>query len=198
MHGITKGKVIMEKHFLVGLGARNLIGKKNVVEILNRFGHSLSCSTASEILTAYAESNIEKSKSSSLLPLQPSNPDEIVLSYFWVNNFYLERDKQYGGGSINIRTMMAFQEGRTQSSNNTHFHVPRKKSRRISSDKNLNRLKRVDKQIEPPRRTITSVQQQHFDEKKLMALYYAWIIACYDTSFDPTIPIFSGFMTNLR
>ena len=122
-------------------------------------------------MTAYAESNIEKSKSSSLLPLQPSNPDEIVLSYFCVDNFYLETGKQYGGGAINISTMMTFQEGRTKSSNNKHFHVPRKKSRRINSDKNSSPFERADKLIEPPRHTITSVQQQHFDEKKLMALY---------------------------
>ena len=87
VHGITKGKVIMKEHFLLGLGVHNLTGKKNVVEIVNKFGHSLSYSTASEILSAYAKSNIEKSKSSLLLPLQLSNPDEIVLSYFWVENF---------------------------------------------------------------------------------------------------------------
>ena len=197
VHGITKGRVIMEKHFLIWFGVHNLTGKKNVVELLNKFGHSLSYSTASEILTAYAESSIEKSKSSSRLPLQSSNPDEIILNYCWVDNFDLETDKQYGGGAINITTMTAFQEGRTQSSNNMHFHVLRKKSSRINSDKYLPRLKRVDKKIESPRRSITSVQQQHFDEKKLMALYYAWIIARYNTSFDPIIPIFSGSMTNL-
>lgn len=94
--------------------------------------------------------------------------------------------------------MKAFQEGRTQYSNNMHFYVPRKKSCRISNNKNLPRLKRVGKQIEPPRCTITSIQQQHFDEKKLIALYYAWIISRYNTCFDPVIPIFSGFMTNLH
>ena len=197
VHDITKGKVIMEKHFLIGLGVHNLTGKKNIVKILNKFGHSLSYSTASEILTAYAESNTEKSESSSLLPLQPSNPDEIILSYFWVDNFDLEKDKQYGGGAINITTMMVFQEGRIQSSTNTHFHAPQMKSHRISSNKNLAHLKRVDKQTEPPRRTITSVQQQHFNEKKLMALHYVWIISCYNTSFHPIILICSGFMTNL-
>ena len=199
VHGVTKGKVIMEKHFLIGLGLHNLTGKKNVVEILNKFGHSLSYSTATEILTAYAESNIEKLKSSLLLPLQPCNPGEIVLTYFWVDNFDLETDKQYGGGAINITTMMAFQEGGTHSTSTTHFHVPRKKSRRISSDENLLCLNKVDRQIEPPRCTITPVQQQHSDaEKKLRQFYCVWIVARYNTSFDPIIPIFSGFMTNLR
>ena len=72
------GKIIIKKHFLISLGVHNLTGKKNAVEILNKFDHSLSYSTASEILTDYVESNIEKSKRSLLLPLQPSNPDEII------------------------------------------------------------------------------------------------------------------------
>ena len=78
MHDITMGKIIIKKHFLISLGVHNLSGKKNAVEILNKFDHSLSYSTASEILTDYVESNIEKSKRSLLLPLQPSNPDEII------------------------------------------------------------------------------------------------------------------------
>ena len=32
LHGITKGKVIMEKHFLSGFGVHNLTGKKNAVD----------------------------------------------------------------------------------------------------------------------------------------------------------------------
>ena len=78
MHDITMGKIIIKKHFLISLGVHNLTGKKNAVEILNKFDHSLSYSTASEILTDYVESNIEMSKRSLLLPLQPSNPDEII------------------------------------------------------------------------------------------------------------------------
>ena len=82
VHGITKGKVITEKYSLIGVRVHNFTGKKNVAEILSKFVYLLSYSTTSEILTAYAESNIEKSKSSSLFPLQPPYRDEIVLSYF--------------------------------------------------------------------------------------------------------------------
>ena len=82
LHGITKGKIIIEKYYLIGVRIHNFTGKKNVAEILNKFIYLLSYSTTSEILTAYAESNIEKSKSSSLFPLQPPYRDEIVLNYF--------------------------------------------------------------------------------------------------------------------
>ena len=42
VHGVTKGKTIMEKHFLIGLGVHNLTGQRNAVEILNKLGHSVS------------------------------------------------------------------------------------------------------------------------------------------------------------
>jgi hypothetical protein len=131
VHGVTKGKTIMEKHFLVGLGVHNLTGQRNVVEILNKFGHSVSYTMTSEILTANAKSCLEKSRLSLLLPLHPSSAGKIVLSHFWVDNFDLATDKQYGGGEINITTLMAFQEGRTLED---HVHVPRKASCKIRNE----------------------------------------------------------------
>jgi hypothetical protein len=77
--------------------------------------------------TANAESCLEKSRLTSLLPLHPSRADEIVLSHFWVDNFGLATDKQYGGGEINITTLMAFQEGRTLEAHNFHIHACAKK-----------------------------------------------------------------------
>ena len=65
--------------------------------------YSLMC----DILTANAESAIEKSRLSSLLPLSPTAADEIVLTHFWVNNFDLMAVTQYGGGAINITTLLA-------------------------------------------------------------------------------------------
>ena len=65
LHGTTKRKAILEIQFLIWLRVHNFSRKKNILEILKKFGYSLSYSTASEILTAYAESNIEKLKRSS-------------------------------------------------------------------------------------------------------------------------------------
>ena len=189
----------MEKHFLIGLGVHNLTGQRNVVEILSKFGHSVSYTMASEILTANAESCLEKSKLTSLLPLHPSRACEIVLSHFWVDNFDLATDKQYGGGEINITTLMAFQEGRTLEAHNFHIHVPRKASRRISSEDPDPIPKNVDNQILPPTCSMEIVPEQFiFDDRKFMTFYFAWIIARRDSSSDQVIPIFSGFMTNAR
>jgi hypothetical protein len=199
VHGVTKGKTIMEKHFLIGLGIHNLTGQRNVVEILNKFGHSVSYTMASEILTANAESCLEKSRLTSLLPLYPLNAGEIVLTHFWVDNFDLATDKQYGGGEINITTLMAFQEGRTLEDRNVHVHVPRKASRKISSEDLAPIPKKVDNQIQPPTCSMEIVPEQFvFDDRKFMTFYFAWIIARRDSSSDQVIPIFSSFMTNAR
>ena len=141
---------------------------------------------------------MEKSRITSLLSLHPSKADKVVLSHFWVDNFDLETDKQYGGGAINITTWMAFQEGASQASN-LHVRVPRKVSCRISNEEQLPNAKTVDKQIERPTRNMENHPDQfHFDENKILAFYFAWIIARNYSSFDQTIPIFSGFMTNTR
>lgn len=199
VHGVTKGKTLMEKHFLIGLGVHNLTGQRNVVEILSKLGHSVSYTMTSEILTANAESCLEKSRLTSLLPLHPSRAGEIVLSHFWVDNFDLATDKQYGGGEINITTLMAFQEGRTLEARDVHIHVPRKASRRISSEDPAPILKKVDNKIQPPTCSMEIVPEQFvFDDRKFMTLYFAWIIARRDSSSDQVIPIFSGFMTNAR
>ena len=199
VHGVTKGKTIMEKHFLIGLGVHNLTGQRNVVEILNKLGHSVSYTLASDILTANAESCLEKSKLTSLLPLRPSTADEIVLTYFWVDNFDLATNKQYGGGEINITTLMAFQEGRTAQTHTVHLHVPRKASRRISNEDLAQTQKQVDNQIQPPTCSIEIVPENFvFDINKFVTLYFAWIIARKDNSYSQVIPIFSGFMTNVR
>lgn len=199
VHGVTKGKTIMEKHFLIGLGVHNLTGQRNVVEILNKLGHSVSYTLASDILTANAESCLEKSKLTSLLPLRPSTADEIVLTYFWVDNFDLATDKQYGGGEINITTLMAFREGRTAQTHTVHLHVPRKASRRISNEDLAQTQKQVDNQIQPPTCSMEIVPENFvFDINKFVTLYFAWIIARKDNSYSQVIPIFSGFMTNVR
>ena len=111
VRGVTNGKIILAKHFLIALGLHNMTGQKQVVDILHRLGHSNSYSQMCEIETAQAEAAIERSMSSSILSLKPpQNSDGFILTYFWVDNFDMKIDNQTGGGMINITTLVAFQE----------------------------------------------------------------------------------------
>ena len=41
IHGVTRGKVITLKHFLVGMGLHNITGQKLPIHMLSRLGHSV-------------------------------------------------------------------------------------------------------------------------------------------------------------
>ena len=79
VRGVTNGKIILAKHFLIALGLHNMTGQKQVVDILHRLGHCISYSQMCEIETAQAEAAIERSMSSSILSLKPpQNSDGVI------------------------------------------------------------------------------------------------------------------------
>ena len=55
IHGVTRGKTITAKHFLLPLGLHNLTGSKKIVEINNRLGHCLNYNVTCEIETSQAK-----------------------------------------------------------------------------------------------------------------------------------------------
>ena len=110
VYGVTKGKTIPAKHFLLALGLHNVTGKKMVVEINNKLGHCMNCNTASEIETAQAMRAQQLTEKSSILPIIPNSDKDIVLTYFWADNFDHIVDNQAGGGAINTTHLVAFEQ----------------------------------------------------------------------------------------
>ena len=139
-----------------------------------------------EILTANAESVIQRSKLSSLLPINPETQQEIVLTYFWVDNFDLLTDTRYGGGSINITTMMAFQEGRIS-------------DRQLSNEEREIVVGRFNPRMEPPtQRMNLQTETFNFDDKDFILSYFKWVLARRESSISQTVPTFSGHLLNKR
>ena len=66
--------------------------------------------TVCEIETAQAECSPEAAKQSSILKLKPASSAGTVFTYYWVDNFDVKVERMGGGGSINTRHLMAFQE----------------------------------------------------------------------------------------
>ena len=65
--------------------------------------------TICDIETAQARLVQEVAATSSILPLQPKDHQQVYI-HFWVDNFDIKVDKQVGGGSINTMHLMAFQD----------------------------------------------------------------------------------------
>ena len=55
IHGVTRGKVVTLKHFLIGLGLHNITGLKTPIKILSHLGHSIDYNLVCEVGTAEVE-----------------------------------------------------------------------------------------------------------------------------------------------
>ena len=55
IHGVTRGKVVTLKHFLVGLRLHNITCLKTPIKILSHLGHSIDYNLFLEVETAEAE-----------------------------------------------------------------------------------------------------------------------------------------------
>ena len=138
IHGVTMGKFLTKKHFLLALGLHSMTGTKNVITILNKLGHCMSYDKTCEIETAIAETTMVRAHQGNILPVVPVG-DETVLTYFWVDNFDVDVECQKGGGSIHTTHLMAFQESSDGLPNNTNqdITIPRSKRRKITPDRKL-------------------------------------------------------------
>ena len=54
IQGVTSGKVVTLKHFLIGLGLHNVTGLKTPIKILSHLGHSIDYNLVCEVETAEA------------------------------------------------------------------------------------------------------------------------------------------------
>ena len=109
IYGVTKGKTIPAKHFLLAVGL-HITRKKMVVEINNKFGQCINYNTTCEIETAQAMRAQQLTEKSLILPKILNSDKNIVLMYFWADNFDHIVDNQAGGGAINTTHLVAFEQ----------------------------------------------------------------------------------------
>ena len=102
VYGVTNGKTIPAKHFLLALDLHNITRKKMEVEI-NKLCHCINFNTTCKIETAQAMRAQQLAEKRSILPIIQNSDKDIVLTYFWADNFDHIVDNQAGGGAINTR-----------------------------------------------------------------------------------------------
>ena len=96
--------------------------------------------------------NAMKENESQILPIAPSTDSVKVKTHFWVDNYDQYVDFSHGSPSINITTMMAFQEngqGTVNVSNDKP--VERNRSRILEGTLSVSELKEMSSQkCQPP------------------------------------------------
>ena len=132
IHGVTGGKVITTKHFLLGLGLHNITGQRLPIQILHRLGHCVDYNFVCEIETAQAETAQMLVTESGALLLKPASGTETILTYFWVDNFDMNLETQTGEGALNSTHLVAFQEeSQNPVAQNKKIFLPRTKRRSL-------------------------------------------------------------------
>ena len=134
IHVISRGKVMTEKHFLLGLGIHNITGQKLPIKILHKLGHSIEYNKVCEIETARAELAIKLSQDYIDLPLRPGLPQDFVVTHFWAYKFEMNLDSNDGNDSIHSTHVILFQEvSDTSVFTDVVQNIPRSKTRSLST-----------------------------------------------------------------
>ena len=111
VHGVTRGKVITLKHFLIGIGLHNLTGLKAPIKILSNLGHSINYNLVCEVETAEAELALKLlEEDQGVHSLLPISDNATVLTYWWADNFNQTLETQTGHGEINSTHIVEFAE----------------------------------------------------------------------------------------
>ena len=150
------------------------------IQIVNKLGHCISYPKTCEIETALAELSIKQSKELNILPILPV-AEEIIPTYFWVDNFDIKVERLCGSGVVNTTHLMAFQEP-SISVTQANVHTPvttlvRTGRRRLSlnQDEKLRTTHKIDPNAEPPK--FNSVMSSFGTEfgYPINQLYFLWL-----------------------
>ena len=198
LHGVTKGKFITAKHFLLGLGLHNITGQKKPVQIASHLGHSIDYNLVCEIETSYAEKAQLLASMSGVLPVKPKTILDSVLTFFWVDNFDINVETQTGHGAINSTHMVAFQEESDVSElPQESVLFERMRKRRLELPEKEPDEIFVDAKKEPPTFPDVLVENQ-FSRESFLKSYFLWIILRKLNVSDQTVPNYSGWCTLVR
>eukprot|EP00794_Sanderia_malayensis_P010438 gene10438-biopygen7613 len=172
IHGVTKGKFITSRHFLLGLGLHNITGQKKPIKIANHLGHCIDYDLVCEIETAQAEAAQLMASMNGMLPIKPSMNDTTVLTFYWLDNI----DTQTGHGAINSTHMIAFQEESPLSvapQQRIEFERSRRRKIELAPLEQQNIF--VDPKKEPPPMGSCDTEVHVFDALQFLANHFVWV-----------------------
>ena len=186
-------KFLTKKHVLLGTGLHSLRGQKIPINVLCRFGHCCNYDKVRLIETAQAEV-VQKLRSLEFpLPLLPSNAEDKVLTFFWWDNFDVQKENHLG--SLHTTHGIAYQvKSKECIATQTYIEVPKSKRKSITcTPLDLPRRKIVPHK-EPPK--FKEQQSLEFDAQYADKLVFLWKLMRRVFSESPQcISRFVGWVT---
>ena len=199
IHRILRGRVVILKHFLLGLVLHNITGQKLPIQIIANLGHSLNYKSVCQIETAEAEIARQLYDEGTSPGLRPSTADDSVFTYFWANNFDKKVDSDKGSNMIMIDSthLIKFQKESPRSVYQTMSKTVPKDKTKISCFPLFDQDKLyIDAKKEPQ---IFEFQEgNRIGNEVFNVLYFLWRILRYLTSDKQNFLTLSGWLVILR
>ena len=101
----TRGRTKPGKHLCLGLALKSLTGSRRIVEIMNRFGHSVSYHTVESLETQLASEIIDRKES---IPDGLSCSTGLMTSLAW-DNYDENNETLYGAGTLHDTVGICYQ-----------------------------------------------------------------------------------------
>ena len=204
IHGVTRGKVVTLKHFLLGVGLHNMTGLKLPIKVLSHLGHSIDYDLVCEIETAEAEAAQMLYEKGTVNPAEESTSYPPILTFWWADNFNQTLESTTGHGVINSTHLVQFSEPKDSATAASGFtlNIPRSKGRSLpSSDSNLPSII-IDKKKEPKVKCVpvpdhTALQIQEVVDS-FHIFQFIWMLSRRLSSSDQIVPSMSGWSVKIQ
>ena len=193
IHGVSKGKVITLKHFLLGIGLHNLTGLKMPIKILSHLGHSIDYNVVCEIETAEAEVAMMRLSLNDDMPKSPAR--ETCVKFWWADNFNQKLETLSGHGVIDSTHIVEFSESGEREVHEKSVFLLRTKRRSLQTVPVEVPDVRIDRRKEPV--SVYDEVQEMISGDCLLAdfvkLHMKWLLSRIVSSMDQIVPNFTGF-----
>ena len=153
--------------------------------------------------TALAELSIKQSRELNILPILPV-AEEIIPTYFWVDNFDIKVERLCSSGVFNTAHLMTFQEhsiGVTQANVRTPVTTLVRTGRRklsLNQDENLCTTHKIDANVEPPKfNSVMSSFGREFDYP-INQFCFLWLFLRLQNHVGQIVPTFTCWQLQNR
>ena len=196
MFGVSKGKLLTPKHIGLGLTVHQATRSKQLVNLLNAAGHSVSYDMIRRIDTSIAKKVIDDLQSNEYVPV-PMNITRNTFCQFAADNIDILEETLDGKDTFHATQMVVFQRSQQESENTCEIPIGKEKSITVPAE--LNEL------LDAPKITGRScpkyndpVQPQWFEpdksvDQKADLKDVSWLLARNSSPDSQKIPAWTGF-----